>query len=690
LVLVALLAGLAATPAAAAKPQTIKFESTPPSPALVGGTYVVNASASSLLPVNLASATPSVCSLSGSSSGATASFKAEGTCTIDANQPGNSEWEAAKQANQTFQVQKKPQTIKFESTPPNPGLVGGSYGVSAAGGGSGNPVTLTIDAASSSVCSISGATVSFVAEGTCTIDANQVGNESYESAPQAQQPVIVHRKPQTIKFESTPPNPSVVGGSYNVSAGGGGSGNPVTLTIDPASGTACSISSATVSLTAGGTCTIDANQAGNESFEPAPQAQQTFTVHRKPQSVEPTSQPTAPAVGGTYMPTAQATSGLEVTFSTSTPSTCTVSGSTVTFVAPGSCTVNENQAGNEQWEPGQFSQTFPVAKGSQQVVFTSAAPEGAAVGGSYVPTATGGKSGNSVVLTVDLSSKAVCRFSGSTVSFIGSGTCTIDGNQAGSENYEAAKTETQSFAVHQLPQTVAFTSTPPNPAQVGGTYAVSATSSVPGFVVTFSVPTTSVCTISGSTVTFIAAGICTIDAEQPGNGEYAPAPQVQQSFIVNAPPAPAGPPPPGPIVHVKPVVIPNSSFRVVGASLSLATYAITFVESVSDPGTFTWVLTFQNGRFGVFAAAKTCQAGSLPIKGKCRPARVLFARGSQTVTATGSVTFTVKPTRAGVQALHKAFKLHKGLPVTADVTFQSARGGQPAVRVQSLIIKGRR
>ena len=54
--LVALLAALAAaSPAAAAKKtQTIKFESTPPSPALVGEkTYVVKASASSGLPVSL-------------------------------------------------------------------------------------------------------------------------------------------------------------------------------------------------------------------------------------------------------------------------------------------------------------------------------------------------------------------------------------------------------------------------------------------------------------------------------------------------------------------------------------------------------------------------------------------------------------------------------------------------------------
>src|SRR2546429_4012794 len=66
------------------------------------------------------------------------------------------------------------QKITFISTPPNPALVGGAtYTVEATGGESKNPVTFKIDPASSAVCTISGATVSFIGAGACTIDANQ-------------------------------------------------------------------------------------------------------------------------------------------------------------------------------------------------------------------------------------------------------------------------------------------------------------------------------------------------------------------------------------------------------------------------------------------------------------------------------------------------------------------------------------
>jgi len=57
----------------------------------------------------------------------------------------------------------------------------------------------------------------------------------------------------------------------------------------------------------------------------------------------------------------------------------------------------------------------------------------------------------------------------------------------------------------------------------------SATSSLP---VSFSSITPGVCTVSDTTATLIALGTCTIAADQPGNGTYAAAPQVMQSFEV--------------------------------------------------------------------------------------------------------------------------------------------------------------
>ena len=137
------------------------------------------------------------------------------------------------------------------------------------------------------------------------------------------------------------------------------------------------------------------------------------------------------------------------------------------------------------------------------------------------------------------------------------------------------------------------------------------------------------------------------------------------------------------------LVPPNSAFTAVGnAAVNAKTGVITFQLSAGDPGTFSWLLTFQNGKFGVFAAKNTrCKATQVKLKGKCRPSAIVFAKGSQTVAAPGTVTFTVKPSAAAMKALRNALKQKKGLPVTMTLTFQSARGGRPVSHTQSLTVK---
>ncbi|PIQ56296.1 MAG: hypothetical protein COW02_01340, partial [Comamonadaceae bacterium CG12_big_fil_rev_8_21_14_0_65_59_15] len=72
---------------------------------------------------------------------------------------------------------------------------------------------------------------------------------------------------------------------------------------------------------------------------------------------------------------------------------------------------------------------------------------------------------------------------------------------------------------------------------VGGTGTVTATGGASGNAVTFTSTTQTVCTTSGtngSTVTALAAGNCTIVADQAGNANYTAAPQATQIIAVSA------------------------------------------------------------------------------------------------------------------------------------------------------------
>jgi hypothetical protein len=80
-------------------------------------------------------------------------------------------------------------------------------------------------------------------------------------------------------------------------------------------------------------------------------------------------------------------------------------------------------------------------------------------------------------------------------------------------------------------QTISFN--PIGAQKVGATLALSATASS-GLAVSFASSSPAVCTVSGSTATFVAPGTCGIVASQPGNSIYSPATSVTQSFTVSA------------------------------------------------------------------------------------------------------------------------------------------------------------
>ncbi|UFS71487.1 fibronectin type III domain-containing protein [Geomonas sp. RF6] len=67
--------------------------------------------------------------------------------------------------------------------------VGATTTVSATGGASGNPVVFT--SLTPNVCSVNGSTVTALSVGTCTVAADQDGNESYNPAPQVTMQVAV-------------------------------------------------------------------------------------------------------------------------------------------------------------------------------------------------------------------------------------------------------------------------------------------------------------------------------------------------------------------------------------------------------------------------------------------------------------------------------------------------------------------
>jgi predicted extracellular nuclease len=135
----------------------------------------LSATASSGLSINYTSLTPSVCSITAP---AALNVLTTGTCTVSANQSGNAFFLPAANVNVSFQVTQVPQTLTFDAI--NSQIIGGSLSLSATAS-SGLPVSYS--SLTPATCTVAGNVAQFMALGTCSLQANQMGNNVYETAP---------------------------------------------------------------------------------------------------------------------------------------------------------------------------------------------------------------------------------------------------------------------------------------------------------------------------------------------------------------------------------------------------------------------------------------------------------------------------------------------------------------------------
>ena len=293
-----------------------------------------------------------------------------GTCTLDFNDPGNTDYVPATQAVQVVSVGQGANSITVTSTDTS-ATVGSTY-VPTATATSGDTVVITVDSSSSGVCSISAGTVTFNHVGTCTLDFNDPGNTDYVPATQAVQVVSVGQGANSITVTSTDTSATV--GSTYVPTATATSGDTVVITVDSSSSGVCSISAGTVTFNHVGTCTLDFNDPGNTDYVPATQAVQVVSVGQGANSITVTSTDTSATVGSTYVPTATATSGdtVVITVDSSSSGVCSISAGTVTFNHVGTCTLDFNDPGNTDYVPAtQAVQSFTVTANTYTVAFSA-------------------------------------------------------------------------------------------------------------------------------------------------------------------------------------------------------------------------------------------------------------------------------------------------------------------------------
>lgn len=398
---------------------------------------------------------------------------------------------------------------------------------------------------------IAGATSTTLSFTVTAADSNSayraIFTNSAGSATTAGASLTVSKAAQTITVTTPAAASAAVGGASYTPGATASSGLAVVITIDPSAGSVCAIVGGAISFKNVGTCVVNFNQAGDSTFQAAPQMQQGFTVSQGSNVISFPPLADTPFTTAPPSPAATASSGLTVSYATTTTGVCTVTGAgAIGFVSAGTCTITASQAGDANYAAATpVSQSFAVTPGVNTITFAPL-PGRALASGSFALAAT---ASSGLAVSYASTTPATCSISGSTVSLLAVGTCSVTASQAGNGTYAAAAPVSQSFAITKAVSTVALAS---SASTVFFGQPVTLTATVSGVsptgTVTFKDGTTALGTaaLTGTTASFtsttLSAGAHSFTATYNGDASNDVSTSSVVTVTVNARPDPSADP----------------------------------------------------------------------------------------------------------------------------------------------------
>ncbi len=204
-----------------------------------------------------------------------------------------------------------------------------------------------------------------------------------------------------------------------------------------------SLSNNVLSLLGAGSVTVQANQEGNDFFNPAPAMNVSFNVAKTDQGIVFFPVPDKVAGDLPFALSATASSGLPVYFDIVSGPAVLDSTNVVTLLGGGMVTVSAWQPGNSNYNTAVTVQgTFNVARIPQSITFGPLSRQ--TIGDAPFPLAATASSGLPVGFFI-LSGPA--RLDGNILTVTNTGLVTVEASQSGDSTYELAPAVDQSFYV---------------------------------------------------------------------------------------------------------------------------------------------------------------------------------------------------------------------------------------------------
>jgi hypothetical protein len=428
-----------------------------------------------------------------------------GSCTITASQDGSSTFNPATAVARTFNIGKADQQITFDALPDR------TFGDADFAVGATSSSNLAVSFTAAGNCALSGNQVHLTGAGSCTIEAAQAGNVDYNAAAPASRQFTINKATAVITlgnlaqtFDGTPKSASAatIPAGLNVTLTYSQGGVPVTSPTNAGSyDVTATVNDADYQGSTSGTLVIGKGKPvitwqspqditygtalGSNQLNATANVAGAFTY--------------TPAAG--VVPHAGAGQPLQVTFAPEdTNNYEAVSASVTINVLKAKLTVKADD------------KTRPFGSSNPLLTFTMTG----FVNNDTQAGATTGQPALSTTATAngDTGNYPIAASIGSLVSndysfFFVNGTLTVT----------------------KADQTITFGALA-NKRYGDAPFTVSASIDAPGNAINFSSRTPAVCSVTGNTVTLLAAGTCTLRASQTGSANHNAAPDVDQSFDV--------------------------------------------------------------------------------------------------------------------------------------------------------------
>ncbi|HEY6388277.1 MAG TPA: Ig-like domain repeat protein [Candidatus Acidoferrum sp.] len=511
----------------------------------------------------------------------------------------------ASSATGTLQVNQATTTVSVSDIPGN-AVFGGSFTATYAYTGDG---TTSVSSNTSATCSVAGNVVNFVGAGTCTLMAHATAGTNYGAATGSPQSFNIAQATPTLSINNIPSN-AVFGGSFAPTFAYNGDG---TTSITSSTAT-CTVSGGLVRFVAAGTCTLTAHATAGSNYAVATGAPQSFIIAQATTTISINNIPTAAVFGSGFTATYFYIGDGIPSVISSTPATCAVSGSAVSFVGAGACTLMAHaNAGTNYAATTGSQQFFTIAQATTATTATSSQnPQivnqpitfTATVASQFAGAATGSvtfKNGATTLRTVSLSGNQASF----TTSFATAGTRSITAQYTGDANNLGSTSSALSQSVVAKFGTTTTLASSLNPSFTGQAVTFTATASSAGGappngeLITFKHGATTLGTVplSGDSASFtistLAVGTNTITASYAGDTTFAASTSAVLKQVVNKYPT-------------------NTTLA---SSFNPSTFgqSVTFTANVTSngPSAPTGTVVFKNGTTTLATVALTNSAASL-------------------------------------------------------------------------------